>query len=329
MKKVKIAIIGCGDIAKSMLLIFKLTRGFEVADLCDVNIDRLHKQGKRFKKAGLYTDFIEMLEKTTADAVYLAVPHNLHYPMMRKAISCNKHILCEKPITIKNKNAQEIVGAAEKAGLIIAVNYQYRYDSNCYRLVKAVHNGDLGRINFIRCIVPWSRNAGYFKAAPWHASKEKSGGGTLITQGSHLLDIILWMNDCGIRKAEGVCRQLKFKDVEVEDFCFADLEMENGVPVQFLSTMAAPVEGAIRLEVFGELGYGEYTKKLGSRVRFYGVRPPCYRYGNLAIHAVQKGARDFRDAVLFGKEHLCPGKEAVKTLKAVNFIYENTEGVKI
>ena len=327
MKKVRLAVIGCGDIAKSMLMIFKITRGFEVVDLCDINTDRLKKQGRMFKKAVQYTDYVQMLEKTEADAVYLAVPHYLHFPMMQKALSCGMHIFCEKPITIKNENAYKIVEAADMTGLKIAVNYQYRYDGKCYRLVKAVQNNDLGKINFIRCIVPWSRGEGYFKNAPWHAVKEKSGGGTLITQGSHMLDIILWMNGCGIKRAEGVCRQLKFKNVEVEDFCFAELELENGVSVQFLSTMAAPVEGAVRLEVFGEKGYGEYTKKFVSGVRFKGVRPPKYRYGKPAVHAVQKGARDFRDAVLSSKRHLCTGRDAITVLEAVNLVYEKTKGV--
>jgi predicted dehydrogenase len=311
-----------------MLLVFKLTCGIKVVDLCDVNEQRLNKQGKMFRNAGRYTDYVEMIDKTKAGAVYLAVPHYLHYPMMKKALSCGKHILCEKPITIKNENAYEIVDMADKAGLEIAVNYQYRYDGKCFRLVNAVQNNDLGKINFMRCIIPWKRERKYFDNALWHASKEKSGGGTLITQGSHLLDIILWMNNCGIKVADGVCRQLKFKDVEVEDFCFAELELENGVPVQFLSTMAAPVEGAVRLEVFGDKGYGEYIKKLGSKVRFKGVRPPKYKYGKPALHAVQKGARDFRDSIISGKNHLCTGRDSIKVLEAVNFIYENTEGVR-
>lgn len=327
MKRIKVAVVGLGDIAKSMLLIFKVTRGITVVDLCDINPERLKKQSKLFKNAGKYTDFNEMFKKTTAEAVYLAVPHNLHYPIMQKAIESGLHILCEKPITIKTENALEVLEQADKAGIKIAVNYQYRYDKSCYRLVRAVQNNDLGKINFIRCAVPWSRNDDYFKTAPWHASKEKAGGGTLITQGSHLLDIILWMCSSSIVKADGVCKQLKFKDTEIEDFCFTEFELEGGVLVQFLSTMASPVEQAIRLEVYGEKGYGEYIKKFGSRVIFKGVKPPSYKYGKPALHAVQKGARDFRDYVLGTKTHLCTGKDAVNVLKAVNFIYDNTEGV--
>lgn len=327
MKKIKIAVVGLGDIAKSMLLIFKITRGIQVVDLCDINPERLKKQGKLFKKAGTYSDYNEMFNKTTADAVYIAVPHNLHYPIMIKAIESGLHILCEKPITIKMENAIDVLEKADKADLKIAVNYQYRYDKNCHRLARAVQNNDLGNVNFIRCVVPWSRNEDYFRSAQWHASKEKSGGGTLITQGSHLLDIILWMTNGSVIKAEGVCRQLKFKGTEVEDFCSAELELSNGILVQFLSTMASPVEQAVRLEVYGEKGYGEYIKKIGSRVKFKGVKPPKYKYGKPALHAVQKGVRDFREYVLGIKTHLCTGKDAASVLEAVNFIYDNTEGV--
>ncbi|MFO7611848.1 MAG: Gfo/Idh/MocA family oxidoreductase, partial [Clostridia bacterium] len=249
-------------------------------------------------------------------------------PVMKKALEHCKHILCEKPITIKPEDALEINALAEESGLKIAVNYQYRYDANCHRLAKAVMNGDLGRILFIRCLMPWSRDESYFTKSPWHASLEKSGGGTLITQGSHLLDIILWMTGCGVKSAEAVCRQLKFRETEVEDFCSAEIVLENGTPVQFTCTMAVPVEKEIRLEVFGENGYGVYTKLKSSGVKFYGARPPKYGYGRPAVHAVQKSLRDFRDSILSGKEHLCPGSEAVRVLEAVNFIYSKAKGEK-
>ena len=327
MGNIKFGVIGCGDIAKIMLLVFKLTGGVSVTALCDINMERLEKQGKRFKKADLYTDYNKMMEEADIDAVYIALPHFLHYPVMKKAIASRKHILCEKPITIREEDAMDVIQEAKNNNLHVAVNYQYRYDVNCHRLVRAVRDGYLGKINFIRCSVPWSRDESYFEKAPWHASLEKSGGGTLLTQGSHLLDIILWMSDCGISKAEGTCKRIKFIDSETEDFCFAELELENGTQVQFLSTMAAPVEGRICLEVYGEKGYGEYTKKIRSKVIFKGVKPPKYKYGKPAVHAVQKGLRDFRDSIVIGKSHLCPGDEAIKVLKAVNLIYENSEGI--
>lgn len=327
MGNIRLGVIGCGDIAKDMLLVFRITRGVSVVSLCDINEERLAKAGKRFKKAELFSDYNELIEKSDCDAVYIALPHFLHYPVMKKAIAHKKHILCEKPITMNENNAREIVRLAGESRLKIAVNYQYRYDGNCYRLVQAVKNGDLGRINFIRCAVPWSRDEEYFNFAPWHRSLEKSGGGTLLTQGSHLLDIILWMTDSDIRKVDSICKRIKFTDSGTEDFCMADMELDSGIPVQFMSTMAAPVEGNVRLEVYGDKGYGEYIKKIGSKVFFKGVRPPRYKYGRWAVHAVQKGLRDFRDSIIKDTLHLCPGEEAIRVLKAVNRIYSNSRGV--
>ncbi|HPQ47761.1 MAG TPA: Gfo/Idh/MocA family oxidoreductase [Clostridia bacterium] len=327
MGNIRLGVIGCGEIAKSMLLVCKLTRGISVSALCDINEDRLNKQGRRFKKAKLFTDYNEMLSVAEIDAVYIALPHYLHYPVMKRALESNKHILCEKPITIKEEDALDVVSEARERNLKIAVNYQYRYDNNCYRLVNAVRDGHLGHINFIRCSVPWYRDESYFVNAPWHASLEKSGGGTLLTQGSHLLDIILWMADSGIEEVRSTCRKLKFTEAETEDFCTAELRLQNGTLVQFMSTMASPVEEAVRLEVFGSNGYGEYIKKLGSKVRFKGVRPPAYKYGRPAVHAVQKGLRDFRDSIISGKKHLCSGEDAIEVLRAVNQIYGSSEGV--
>lgn len=328
MKKVKLAVIGCGDIAKDMMTVCKVTTGVKVVDFCDIDKQKAQEQAKRFNINRTYKDYRAMLKETDANSVYIALPHYLHYPVIKDSLEASKHILCEKPITIQVDRAKEIVRLAEERDRVLAINYQYRYDKNCYRLVKAVRNGVLGEIYHIRCLVPWGRDERYFENSPWHASMEKAGGGTLLTQGSHLLDIILWMFQCGIKNVEGECKNIKFQDIETEDYCSLLLELENDIPVHFTSTMALPEELDVVLEVFGTKGYCKYIKRKNSKVFFTGVKPPKYRYGKPAVHAIQKGLRDFRDAILKDGTHLCPGEEAIRVLEAVNKIYEKTRNNK-
>lgn len=327
MKKIRLAVIGCGDIARAMMVVCKLTLGVEVVDFCDIDEKKAQKMAGYFGVKKTYSDYREMLKETKADCVYISLPHYLHHPVIMDSLNASKHVLCEKPITIRVDHAMEAVKLAEEKNRVLAVNYQYRYDKNCYRFVKAVQNGEMGKIFHVRCVVPWGRKESYLEKAPWHASLEKAGGGTLITQGSHLLDIILWMFGCGVKNVEGECKNIKFKDIETEDFCSLMLELENGIPVHFTSTMALPVDGEVMLEVFGTGGYGKYIKMKGSKVIFKGVRPQRHRYGKPAVHAVQKGLRDFRDAVLKGSKHLCPGAEAVRVLEAVDKIYKKTREI--
>ena len=98
-----------------------------------------------------------MLEEVEIDAVYLAVPHNLHYAMMETAIQSGSHIFVEKPITRTLGEGIAITKMAQNSLIKIGVNYQYRYDTGCYALARAVQRGELGEIQFARLNVPWRR----------------------------------------------------------------------------------------------------------------------------------------------------------------------------
>ena len=188
----RLAIVGCGDIADFIAWLARLNRKITMVAACDISAERAEAFAKKFKIPQTFTDYEVMLAEAELDAVYLAVPHFFHYGMIETVVSHQIPVFTEKPVTRTLAEGQKIVQVAAGTAVKVGVNYQYRYDSGCHRMARAVQNGDLGAIHSVRINVPWHRKVGYFDHAAWHSKIATAGGGTLITQGSHFLDVVLW-----------------------------------------------------------------------------------------------------------------------------------------
>lgn len=265
-----------------------------------------------------------MLRSEVLDAVYLAVPHNLHYQMIKAAIESGVPVFVEKPITCTLKEGIDIVQFAHQEGIKLGVNYQYRYDSGCYALAKAAQNDCLGKIYYARCNIPWRREEGYFQNSPWHANLETSCGGTLLTQGSHILDIAIWALGGRPVKTTGRAVKVKFVDVEVEDLAVGIVELDNGALIQISSSMVSNPEQALSIEIYGEKGTAVYTDKPLPKVRFLGVKVNAGKPPVRGIHALQRSLEGFRKWVMEDVPYLTPGIESLPVLAAVDGMYRSS-----
>jgi predicted dehydrogenase len=266
-----------------------------------------------------------MLEQEVLDAVYLAVPHHLHYEMLSAAIQARLPTLVEKPLTRTLEEGMRIVQEAQARGVRVGVNYQYRYDCGCYALARAVQKGALGTIHYARCNLPWSRDEGYFQQAGWHANISQAGGGTLITQGSHMIDILLWALGDSPRTVTGFTAQRRFRDVEVEDVAQSTIETESGALLQVCSSMVASTEQALSIEVYGARGTALYSDRPLPHTKFRGVRVKRARPPHWGVHALQRGLEGFRAWVADGQPYLVPAIEALPTLAVVEAIYRSAQ----
>ncbi|MBN2852990.1 MAG: Gfo/Idh/MocA family oxidoreductase [Clostridia bacterium] len=324
MKKIKIGVIGCGSITASVMIFFKLTRGYQVAAFCDKDIKKAVKLQKQFNKSAVYEDYQEMISNEHLDAVYVALPHFLHYPVLKELISHQLHILVEKPVTTDVEQAKELSRLADENHVKVAVNYQYRYDKALYQLEHSVQNNELGELFFARCIVPWHRDQSYFQNAKWHASMTQAGGGTLITQGSHLLDVLLNVFNSDIQSIEGLSKNFRYKENEVEDFSSFTITFKNGSLLQFISTLASPVENRISLEIYCKNAVATYSSKLFSKVNFTKCAIQKHFHGVRGIHPIHMSIKAFRNWLLFDQPHLCPIEDSIKVLETVKKIYDQT-----
>ncbi len=318
MTTTRLAIVGCGDIAKYTALLGRFTRNVSLAACCDIDAERAQAFARRHRIPDSFSDYETLLRDSDCDAVYLAVPHYLHYEMIRAAVRAGKSVLVEKPLTRTLEEAHTLVHEIGDAK--VGVNYQYRYDHGCHALARAIREGALGPIHSVRINVPWRRTSAYFDKAPWHRSIAHAGGGTLITQGSHFLDIVLWALDEPTVRATGFVASPVFA-VEVDTLMHGTLQTRSGTLITITSTMAAAVEQAVTIEVYGEEATAIYTNRPWSRVSFRGKRiaravPPVR-----GVHALQRSLSGFSRWVAGGEPFLTPAASTLPVLAAVDALY--------
>jgi predicted dehydrogenase len=223
-------------------------------------------------------------------------------------------------------DALAIARLSRETGVKIGINYQYRYDAACYALVKAAQTGALGAPLYGRCNVPWHRTGSYFSGSPWHADRKKSGGGTLITQASHIIDIALSaLGGEPVTTLGNVARRV-FTDVTVEDLGMGVVGLSGGALLSITSSMVATPERPATIEIYGSRGTGIYTgSDVFPKVRFLGAnvkkqRPPVP--GALALFRSIEG---FRRWVTGGELYLTPASTALRVLAVVEALYRSAE----
>ncbi len=320
-----LAIVGCGDISRFTALGCLLNPRLRAAVCVDTDEGKAAAFARRFRIPRFSTDYYDVLSGGGIDAVYLAVPHYLHYPFMKAAVEKGLPILCEKPVTTSLHDALEIVDMATGAKVKIGVNYQYRYDRGIYSLTTAARRGDLGRILYGRCNIPWHREASYFTGAPWHAEREKSGGGTLITQASHFIDAALKAFQSKPVRVSGQGRQMKFTETEVEDFFMGTVQMERGEMLEVVSSMVSEPRKPATVEIYGVNGTGIYHDSLIGKLRFYGNRPRRKSPPVRGIHALFRSLEGFRRWVFFDQPYLMPVEETLPVMAVIDALYKSAE----
>jgi predicted dehydrogenase len=320
MNKLKLAIVGCGDIAGFTALVSKLVPQVILSACCDVNKERAEIFARRHHIPQVFTDYNELLVKSSADAVYLATPHHLHLEMIRAAVHAGKSVFVEKPLTRTISEAKKLI--AEIDGAKVGVNYQYRYDSGCYALARAVQSSALGKVHSVRINIPWHRTQKYFDGAIWHKTIATAGGGTLITQGSHFLDVALWALGKQPVSAMGYTATPVF-NVEVDTLTHGIIETSGGTLISITSSMVAASEQAVAIEMYGEKGTALYKDFPLPHVKFIGVKARKERPPEFGVHALQRSLAGFTNWILNDKPFLIPAASTLPVLAAVDGIYRS------
>ena len=321
MKKLNLAIVGCGDIAGFTALVSRLVPRVNLSACCDVSAERAGTFAKRHRIPQIFTNYQELLERSSADAVYLAVPHHLHYEMILTAVKAGKSVFVEKPITRTLDEAKKLV--KELGNAKVGVNYQYRYDSGCYALMRAIQSGALGKIHSMRINIPWHRTQSYFDGATWHKTLAQAGGGTLITQGSHFLDVALWALGEQPVSAMGYAKTPLF-DVEVDTLAHGIVETRSGTLISVVSSMVTATEQTVTIEAYGERGTAIYVDRPLPRVKFIGAKVKHERPPEWGVHALQRSLAGFAKWILDDKPFLIPATSTLPVLAAVDGMYRSS-----
>lgn len=193
MKKLKVGIIGCGRISPFHGMPAKAQENVKLVACCDLKIERAKEKAKLFGCKKTYTDYEEMITKEQLDVVHICLPHYLHSPVTVRALELGCHVLTEKPMAISMEQAKKMVDTAKKTGKTLGVIFQNRYNAGSQLVKKCLDSGLLGKIKAAKCSVTWCRTPEYYTKSDWKGTWEMEGGGAIIDQAIHTIDLMCWL----------------------------------------------------------------------------------------------------------------------------------------
>ena len=274
------------------------------------------------------------------DAVVIATPHISHEDIAVKAFEHGLNVLTDKPSGVYSRQSRNMEEAADKSGKVFSIVFNQRTSPVYIKLkeiLKSGKYGELKRVNWI--VTDWYRPEKYYTSSSWHATWKKDGGGVLLNQAPHNLDMIQWLFGMPV-KVQGFCKEGHFHDIEVEDDVTAYLEWQNGATGVFItSTGEAP--GSNRLEISleeatiicenGRLRIGETFPEMQQKEPEYRVESTDYfrkingSWSELCFEKepapYEKVLQSFSDECNGSGTSIAHGSEGRKSLMISNAIY--------
>lgn len=241
----KVGIIGCGLIGKKRAESFY--RQHEIVCVSDTNIDRANEFIKFNKDLAIFSDWNSVVSDKTIDIVVVATPNNLLTPIGLEAIKNKKHVLLEKPAGISLSELEALDLAAKNSGLMVKVGFNHRFHPSLRKAKELIDSGALGELMFIRGRYGHGGRIGYEKE--WRANPKISGGGELIDQGVHLIDLSRWFLG-EFKSVEGSAHTM-YWDMPVDDNCFMKLKTEKS-QVAWLHVSCSEWKNLFSFEIYGK-----------------------------------------------------------------------------
>jgi predicted dehydrogenase len=330
MSKLHFGIVGVGNIAPLHALAIQALPEAELVAVATRNAER----GREFvdKYGGVWQpDYAELLQRPDVDVVAICTPHDLHTPLTIAAAQAGKHVLCEKPMARTTAECDAMITACERAGVTLGVVFQSRFEPLAIQLKRLIDEGTLGRILWNSANTIWYRNDDYYRSGSWRGTWAHEGGGVLINQAIHAIDLMLWLTG----KPDRVTAQTRTLNhaIEVEDGAIATLEYADNRLGLIQATTAAYPGYAERLEVYGTRGSAIYHKGEG-RLEWRLIDP---REDYALEASVSSGAanpmditaaghsavfQDFATAIREGRRPAIDGAEGRCSVAVVEAIYQ-------
>ena len=229
----------------------------ELAGLCDTDEKRLTEIGSKYS-APTFSDGVTMMEEANLEAVIIATPHYDHTPLSIAALERGIHVLCEKPVGVHVNDVNRMIAGYDQAKkkypeLKFAAMFQQRTRASWQKIKEILDKGTLGKLVRVSWIITtWFRTQHYYDTGSWRATWSGEGGGVLLNQCSHNLDLYQWFFGMPNRII-GIAEIGKYHHIEVEDEVTAVFQHENGMVGHFITTTAES-PGTNRLEIVGEHG---------------------------------------------------------------------------
>ena len=321
------AIVGCGGIAQTHATYLSKMVNVNIVAVCDIITERAEKLKNTYAQEALvFDDYVKMLDTVKPDVLHICTPHYLHAEMAIAALKRDINVVLEKPVCINLTQVEELIRAEKESNAKICISFQNRYLLRNKTAKELIDSGKAGNVKFASGSVLWHRNAAYYTESHWRGFMATEGGGVMINQAIHTLDLMLWL--CGEpEKLTAMTANYHLKGViDVEDTASAYITFKNGANGMFYATTAHYTDAPISLEIVCE---NMTLNLVNDDLYIDGVKQNLY---DTALDSAGKGYWGVGHMMLFsdyysrlesGKDMPISVEEASKALKVLLAMYES------
>jgi len=329
MRRLRIGVIGCGRISSVYVQVFKsLSEDVTVCYAVDKVRERAKEVASHFPGCG-YSQDIQALLEQKPDVVHVLTPHFLHKEHVIKALKAGCNVLTEKPIALSVADAEEMISVAGETGKQLGVIFQNRYIEGVQEAKRLLTEGRMGKLTGAWSTLNWWRPASYYQC-DWKGSWEKEGGGVVIDQAIHSIDLVRHLMGCEVVSIKAQIDRRVLQSIEVEDVASAAIRFENDAVYSFYACNYYTSNSPIRVELTCERGTVLLTEDMVTIVRDnkehtirpIGVDNDGERYWG-GYHQAQ--IKDFYDKLQSGRPVPIEPADAAKTLAVVLGIYRSAK----
>ncbi len=337
-QNIRLGIIGLGNMGSghmTNILTGKVTN-VELTALCDIDSQRLSVAAERAPGIPCFADSDCLIASGLCDAVLIATPHYFHPPIAIAAFAAGLHVLTEKPAGVRVSDVLDMNAAADRSGKVFGIMFNQRTGELFQKAREMVQSGVLGiprRLTWI--ITNWYRTDAYYRSGDWRGSFSGEGGGVLLNQAPHNLDLLQWIFGMP-QSLTAQCTPGKYHDIEVEDEAILTMQYANGATAQFITT-TGEYPGTNRLEIVGDRGkivleggklrhwdngFSSAEHSRTANTSSCGVKPAYTEYTESAPERAHAGVlSDFAKAILGRAPLIADGREGIAMLSLANAAY--------
>ncbi|OYT46312.1 gfo/Idh/MocA family oxidoreductase [Candidatus Bathyarchaeota archaeon] len=328
----KMGVIGVGTMGKTHIQTCRVQENVEVVAIADINKEILKSVSERFGIENAFTDYRDILRMKEVEAVVICTPPFTHAKIACDAASAGKHILCEKPMAMNSREAEAMVKASRKAGVVLGIcSARSRFSPHVELAKRYLSEGKLGRVYYARFTMFRRRGRpgiDILKTSKWFIDSRKAGGGALIDIGCYDIDVLLYL--MGSPQPASVSA-VTFKGIEptpslespfdVEEHSTAFVRFEGGLTATFETAWAANMENRNEVLILGSKGglrlnpFTYYTEKDGEQVSF-GADLSSKR-----VPTMERLIEDFVNACVEDGSPKTPGEDGLKVMQIIDMAY--------
>lgn len=251
-RQVKWGIIGCGIISKLHCEALAMADNAVLVAVCDIIEEKAKAAAEQYGAEKVYVNYHDLLADPDVEVVSICTPSGMHGEMVQAAARAGKHILCEKPMEITKEKMDQLIEVVEASGVKMGCVFQRRLQSEAIALKEALESGRFGKIILADAYLKYYRSPEYYKSADWRATWELDGGGALMNQGVHGIDLLTWFAG-DVESVFARCATM-VRDIEVEDTAVVSVKFKNGAFGVIEGTTSVYPAQETRFEIHCEKG---------------------------------------------------------------------------